>query len=65
VEVSQSPEFIHEEIHARPGGPDHFRQRVLVHELDYRGIIVSFFIVIQQQKHACQSFFARIKQMID
>src|ERR1700734_1334343 len=65
VDQAQLPEFVHEEIYARPRRSDQRGERILVHLYRYRFLAKVAAIIGQQQKGPCQPHLAGIEQLVD
>jgi hypothetical protein len=61
LDETQFAESVHEEIHARAGGADHFREGRLIDVGDYYLGPVFFPEAGENQEGACQSFLTRIE----
>ena len=58
-------EFVHEKIHSRPRGANHFRQCFLRYLGDQCLRLVVLSVASQQKKSASEPFLGRIKELID
>ena len=57
-------EFIHEEIHPRSRGADHFRERFLGYLGDKFVRLVILSITSQQEESASEPFLGRIEELV-
>jgi hypothetical protein len=65
VDETQLAEFVDEEAHARPRGPDHLGERFLADLRDDRLGFAFLAEIRQQQEQPREAFLARIEQLID
>src|SRR5580658_9643357 len=56
---------IHEETHAGPGGPNHFRQGLLGDLRDHAFRFAGLSKFCHQQKDSCQTLFTRVEKLVD
>ena len=64
LDETELPELIHEEIHARPRGADHFRESLL-RDFRQRALRIGPAVAREQQQSPRQPFFARVEELID
>ena len=62
---AQLSESVHEEIHSRACGADHFGESLLAYVRHHRFRPAFFSEAGQHQERSCQPLFARIEQLID
>jgi len=65
VNETQFTEFVHERAHARPRGPDHFRERRLIYLCFDRLRFAILAKIRHKQQESCEAFFAGIEELID
>jgi hypothetical protein len=65
LDETEFPEFVHEKIHARTRGPDHFRKRFLGNVWEQSVRMLSLPVASEQEQRARKALLARIEELID
>ena len=65
LDESEFSEFVHEKIHTRASGADHFCQRFLRDKRQYAVRLIVFAVTRKQEKSPSKTLFAGIEKLVD